>query len=81
MASGDPDHEGFVLWTRLAPEPLAEDGASAGCRRGSSRSTGNSPPTRTSGTWCGAADPRPPALQAPDSRKEWPFRVGWPLFP
>ncbi|MEW9554294.1 alkaline phosphatase [Nonomuraea sp. NPDC050783] len=26
VASGDPDHEGFVLWTRLAQEPLAEDG-------------------------------------------------------
>jgi alkaline phosphatase D len=26
VASGDPDHDGFVLWTRLAPEPLAEDG-------------------------------------------------------
>lgn len=26
VASGDPDHQGVVLWTRLAPEPLAEDG-------------------------------------------------------
>ncbi|WP_245740130.1 alkaline phosphatase D family protein [Nonomuraea maritima] len=26
VASGDPDHQGFVLWTRLAQEPLAEDG-------------------------------------------------------
>lgn len=26
VACGDPDHEGFVLWTRLAQEPLAEDG-------------------------------------------------------
>ncbi|HEX6684932.1 MAG TPA: alkaline phosphatase D family protein [Candidatus Limnocylindrales bacterium] len=26
IASGDPDHDGFVLWTRLATEPLAEDG-------------------------------------------------------
>ncbi|MFI6789007.1 alkaline phosphatase D family protein [Nonomuraea sp. NPDC050383] len=26
VASGDPDHSGFVLWTRLAQEPLAEDG-------------------------------------------------------
>ncbi|HEX4811922.1 MAG TPA: alkaline phosphatase D family protein [Nonomuraea sp.] len=26
VASGDPDHEGFVIWTRLAQEPLAEDG-------------------------------------------------------
>ncbi|MDA0564518.1 alkaline phosphatase D family protein [Streptomonospora sp. S1-112] len=27
VASGDPAHDGFVLWTRLAPEPLAEDGS------------------------------------------------------
>src|SRR5690349_10651202 len=26
IASGDPRHEGVVLWTRLAPDPLAEDG-------------------------------------------------------
>ncbi|GAB4469329.1 MAG: alkaline phosphatase D family protein [Armatimonadaceae bacterium] len=26
VASGDPDHTGFVLWTRLAPEPLNPDG-------------------------------------------------------
>ncbi|MGW3348862.1 alkaline phosphatase D family protein [Nonomuraea rubra] len=26
VASGDPDPGGFVLWTRLAPVPLAEDG-------------------------------------------------------
>ncbi|MEV0645320.1 alkaline phosphatase D family protein [Phytomonospora sp. NPDC050363] len=26
VASGDPDHQGVVLWTRLAPNPLAEDG-------------------------------------------------------
>ena len=26
VASGDPEPDGFVLWTRLAPEPLAEDG-------------------------------------------------------
>ncbi|GAA3923801.1 alkaline phosphatase D family protein [Actinomadura viridis] len=26
VASGDPDHQGFVLWTRLALAPLAEDG-------------------------------------------------------
>ncbi|GLZ04636.1 alkaline phosphatase [Actinomadura sp. NBRC 104412] len=26
VASGDPDHEGFVIWTRLALQPLAEDG-------------------------------------------------------
>jgi alkaline phosphatase D len=27
VASGDPEHDGFVLWTRLAPEPLAADGS------------------------------------------------------
>jgi alkaline phosphatase D len=26
VASGDPQPEGVVLWTRIAPEPLAEDG-------------------------------------------------------
>ncbi|NYE46629.1 alkaline phosphatase D [Spinactinospora alkalitolerans] len=26
IASGDPTHNGVVLWTRLAPDPLAEDG-------------------------------------------------------
>jgi alkaline phosphatase D len=26
VASGDPTHDGVVLWTRLAPTPLAEDG-------------------------------------------------------
>lgn len=26
VASGDPSPDGVVLWTRLAPEPLAEDG-------------------------------------------------------
>ncbi|MDH2429604.1 alkaline phosphatase D family protein [Sphaerisporangium sp. TRM90804] len=26
VASGDPSADGFVLWTRLAPEPLAPDG-------------------------------------------------------
>ncbi|MFF5081973.1 alkaline phosphatase D family protein [Actinoplanes sp. NPDC000266] len=26
VASGDPSEDGFVLWTRLAPEPLAPDG-------------------------------------------------------
>ncbi|MDF5752006.1 alkaline phosphatase D family protein [Spongiactinospora sp. TRM90649] len=27
VASGDPADDGFVIWTRLAPQPLAEDGA------------------------------------------------------
>lgn len=26
VASGEPHPDGFVLWTRLAPDPLAEDG-------------------------------------------------------
>ncbi|WP_149496790.1 alkaline phosphatase D family protein [Roseiconus lacunae] len=26
IASGDPDHRGFVIWTRLAPEPLEPHG-------------------------------------------------------
>ncbi|GLW06380.1 alkaline phosphatase [Microtetraspora sp. NBRC 13810] len=26
VASGDPSHDGFVIWTRLAVQPLAEDG-------------------------------------------------------
>ncbi|MEU4402927.1 alkaline phosphatase D family protein [Streptosporangium sp. NPDC023963] len=26
VACGDPDSGGFVIWTRLAPQPLAEDG-------------------------------------------------------
>ncbi|GGK93687.1 alkaline phosphatase D family protein [Mangrovihabitans endophyticus] len=26
VASGDPEPDGFVIWTRLAPRPLAEDG-------------------------------------------------------
>lgn len=26
VASGDPDHEGMVLWTKLAPEPLEPNG-------------------------------------------------------
>jgi len=26
VASGDPDHRGVVIWTRLAPEPLTPNG-------------------------------------------------------
>lgn len=29
VASGDPDHTGFVIWTRLAPEPFADAGGMA----------------------------------------------------
>src|SRR5215472_11306623 len=30
VASGDPRPNGFVLWTRLAPEPLSADPATPG---------------------------------------------------
>ena len=30
VASGDPRPDGFVLWTRLAPEPLSPDPATPG---------------------------------------------------
>jgi alkaline phosphatase D len=30
VASGDPLPDGFVLWTRLAPEPLSRDGQAPG---------------------------------------------------
>ncbi|MFC4060141.1 alkaline phosphatase D family protein [Planomonospora corallina] len=33
VASGDPAHDGFVLWTRLAPDPLAPDGRGGMPRR------------------------------------------------
>ncbi|PXY25343.1 alkaline phosphatase [Prauserella coralliicola] len=33
VASGDPEPDGVVLWTRLAPEPLAEDGHGGMSRR------------------------------------------------
>ena len=26
VASGDPSPDGFVIWTRIAPDPLAADG-------------------------------------------------------
>jgi alkaline phosphatase D len=32
VASGDPTADGFVLWTRLAPEPLVADGGMRGHR-------------------------------------------------
>jgi alkaline phosphatase D len=34
VASGDPTPDGFVLWTRLAPEPLSSDPATPGGMRG-----------------------------------------------
>ncbi|MFD0480543.1 hypothetical protein ACFQ0B_79755 [Nonomuraea thailandensis] len=44
MAGGEPDSAELVLWTRLAPVPLAADGHGGmpPCRRAS---TGRSPPT------------------------------------
>ncbi|GAA4096902.1 alkaline phosphatase D family protein [Actinomadura miaoliensis] len=46
VASGDPDHDGFVLWTRLALEPLAEDGL------------GGMPALNVPVEWQVASDPR-----------------------
>lgn len=46
VASGDPTPDGFVLWTRLAPEPLAADGA------------GGMPPYQLPVTWQVATDAR-----------------------
>ncbi|HEX2312389.1 MAG TPA: alkaline phosphatase D family protein [Thermomonospora sp.] len=46
IASGDPDHDGFVLWTRLALAPLAEDGR------------GGMPTRNVPVHWEVAADPR-----------------------
>lgn len=36
VASGDPAADGFVLWTRLAPEPLSPDPSAPGGMRGAS---------------------------------------------
>jgi alkaline phosphatase D len=44
VASGDPLPDGFVIWTRLAPEPLAEDGM------------GGMPSTTTEVAWQVATD-------------------------
>src|SRR3954465_4448588 len=46
VASGDPEPDGFVLWTRLAPTPLAEDGL------------GGMPSRTLPGHWEGAAGAR-----------------------
>ena len=46
VASGDPLPDGFVLWTRLAPDPLAPDGA------------GGMPPYQLPVTWQVARDPQ-----------------------
>ena len=47
VASGDPLPDGVVLWSRLAPEPLAEDGR-AGCRLRPTGSATRWPRTRAS---------------------------------
>ena len=44
IASGDPAPDGFVLWTRLAPEPARRTRPACPTRR--SGWTGRSPPTR-----------------------------------
>lgn len=46
VASGDPLPDGVVLWTRLAPDPLALDGS------------GGMPPNRVQVRWEVAGDPR-----------------------
>lgn len=46
VASGDPWPDGFVLWTRLAPEPTAPDGL------------GGMPPRRVEVTWQVSTDER-----------------------
>ena len=46
VASGDPSPSGFVLWTRLAPHPLAPDGLGGMPYRPTSTSTGRSPTDR-----------------------------------
>jgi len=45
VASGDPTPDGFVLWTRLAPDPLAADGK------------GGMPANQVPVTWQVATDP------------------------
>ncbi|MPZ82342.1 MAG: hypothetical protein GEV28_18860 [Actinophytocola sp.] len=49
VASGDPCSESVVLWTRLALEPLTEDGL-GGCPGVTRRSSGRSPRMSGSGT-------------------------------
>ena len=46
VASGDPLPDGVVIWTRLAPDPLAETEA-AGCRTEGFLCGGRSPRTKT----------------------------------
>ncbi|MBX6768693.1 MAG: alkaline phosphatase D family protein, partial [Actinomadura rubrobrunea] len=66
VASGDPDHDGFVLWTRLATEPLAEDGL------------GGMPSVSFPVEWQVAADPRFRSIVrrgVAEARPEWAHSV------
>jgi alkaline phosphatase D len=40
VAAGDPSPDGFVIWTRLAPDPLSADPAAPGGIEGGDRSVG-----------------------------------------
>ena len=62
VASGAPRADGFVLWTRLAPEPLSPNPQTPGGMRGGDKSPSatKSPPTRRCAMWCGEAK-RPPS--------------------
>ena len=50
VASGDPWPDGFVLWTRLAVDPVADDD-SAACQAARTPCSGRSRPTSGSTTW------------------------------
>ena len=59
VASGDPLPDSVILWTRLALDPLADDGLGGHARPSRSTSRGRSPPTTPSPTWWRAAPPSP----------------------
>jgi len=76
VASGDPAPDGFVLWTRLAPAPLAEDGL-GGMPTGLSRWSGSSPRTTGSARSSGvAASPPGPGVDAGVVRGARPVEPG-----
>ena len=54
VASGDPLPDGVVLWTRLAPQPLAEDGRGV-CREIVFPCGGRWPPMKPLGGLCARA--------------------------
>jgi alkaline phosphatase D len=60
VASGDPTPDGFVLWTRLAPEPLAPDGL------------GGMPTMQVPVTWQVATDPEMRAVVRAGTAKATP---------